>query len=69
MMVDLEIKEIISRHKTEVTEKTARLSQAEERLVITTTKLDQNKQENKDLRANLQSALDRKRSIYTWYRL
>ena len=36
-MIDLEIKEIISRHKTEVTEKTVRLSQAEERVVITTT--------------------------------
>ena len=59
-MIDLEIKEIISRHKTEVTEKTVRLSQAEERVVITTTKLDQKKQENEDLRAHLQSALDRK---------
>jgi len=59
-MIDLEIKEIISRHKTEVTEKTARLSQAEERLVITATKLEQKKQENEDLRANLQNSIDRK---------
>jgi len=59
-MIDLEMKEIISRHKTDMTEKIARLSQAEERLIITMSKLDQKKRENEELSINLQNALDRK---------
>ena len=59
-MIDLEMKEIISRHKTDMTEKIARLSQAEERLIITMSKLDQKKRDNEELSINLQNALDRK---------
>jgi len=59
-MIDLEMKEIISRHKTDMTEKIARLSQAEERLIITMSKLDQKKHENEELSIDLQNALDRK---------
>ena len=59
-MIDLEMKEIISRHRTDMTEKIARLSQAEERLIITMSKLDQKKRDNEELSVNLQSALDRK---------
>jgi len=59
-MIDLDMKEIISRHKADMTEKIARLSQAEERLIIYNSKLDQKKCENEELSLNLQNALDRK---------
>jgi len=61
-MIDLEMKEIISRHKTDMTEKIARLSQAEERLIICMSKLEQKKRENEELSFNLQNALDRKQT-------
>ena len=59
-IIELEMKELISRHRTDMTEKIARLSQAEERLVITMSRYDEKKHENEDLMSNLQRALDRK---------
>lgn len=59
-IIELEMKELISRHRTDMTEKIARLSQAEERLVITMSRMDQKQEENQDLIANLQNALERK---------
>lgn len=58
-IIELEMKELISRHRTDMTEKIARLSQAEERLVINISRMDQKKQENEDLLSNLQNALER----------
>lgn len=59
-IIELEMKELISRHRTDMTEKIARLSQAEERLVITMSRMEQKKQENEELMSNLQNSLDRK---------
>jgi len=59
-IIELEMKELISRHRTDMTEKIARLSQAEERLVIIASRMDQKKQENEELVSNLQNALERK---------
>ena len=59
-IIELEMKELISRHRTDMTEKIARLSQAEERLVIIVSRMDQKQEENQDLMANLQNALERK---------
>ena len=66
-IIELEMKELISRHRTDMTEKIARLSQAEERLVIIVSRMDQKQEENQDLMANLQNALERKlASIVMW---
>ena len=59
-IIELEMKELISRHRTDMTEKIARLSQAEERLVITMSRFDEKKRENEELMSSLQRALDRK---------
>ena len=59
-IIELEIKELISRHRTDMTEKIARLSQAEERLVITMSRMDHKQEENQELMSNLQNALERK---------
>ena len=45
-----------------MTEKIARLSQAEERLVITMSRFDEKKQDNEELMSTFQKALDRKSS-------
>ena len=66
-IIELEMKELISRHRTDMTEKIARLSQAEERLVIIVSRMDQKQEENQDLMASLQNALERKlASIVMW---
>ena len=59
-IIELEMKELISRHRMDMTEKIARLSQAEERLVITVSRMDQKQEENQELMANLQNALEGK---------
>lgn len=61
-IIELEMKELISRHRTDMTEKIARLSQAEERLIINMSRMDQRKQENEELMANLQNAIERKQA-------
>ena len=45
-----------------MTEKIARLSQAEERLVITMSRFEEKKQDSDELMSNFQRALDRKSS-------
>ena len=57
--MELEMKEVISRHKTDMTEKIARLSQAEERLILNKSRMDQKKEENEELGARLQNAIER----------
>ena len=61
-IIELEMKELISRHRTDMTEKIARLSQAEERLVITMSRFEEKKQDSEELMSDLQKALDRKGS-------
>lgn len=61
-IIELEMKELISRHRTDMTEKIARLSQAEERLVITMSRFEEKKQDSDELLSNLQKALDGKSS-------
>lgn len=58
-IMELEMKEVISRHKTDMTEKIARLSQAEERLILNKSRMDQKKEENEELGARLQNAIER----------
>ena len=45
-----------------MTEKIARLSQAEERLVINMSRMEQKSQESEEMMVNLQNALERKQS-------
>jgi len=59
-MMDIDIRETISQHKTDMTEKIARLSQAEERLIVTMSKLDLKKRENEELSFHLEKALSRR---------
>ena len=61
-IIELEMKELISRHRTDMTEKIARLSQAEERLVITMSRFEEKKQDSEELMSNFQKALDRESS-------
>ena len=61
-IIELDMKELISRHRMDMTEKIAWLSQAEERLVITVSCMDQKQEENQDSMANFQNALERKRA-------
>ena len=59
-IIELEMKELISRHRTDMTEKIARLSQAEERLVITMSRFEEKKRDSEELMSNFQNAVDRK---------
>ena len=61
-IIELELKELISRHRTDMMEKIARLSHAEERLVIVMSRFEEKKQDSEELMSNLQKALDRKSS-------
>ena len=59
-IIELEMKELISRHRTDMTEKIARLSQAEERLVIMMSRSEQKQQDNQEIMTNLQNAIEGK---------
>ena len=59
-IIELEVKELISRHRIDMIEKTAQLSQAEERHEIVMSRMDQKQEENQEVMINLQKALERK---------
>uniref|UniRef100_A0A1X7V8G1 non-specific serine/threonine protein kinase n=1 Tax=Amphimedon queenslandica TaxID=400682 RepID=A0A1X7V8G1_AMPQE len=59
MMIELDIKEIIARHKTEVTERMAWSSKMKDQLIIMENKLNQKNLENEQLQDNLKRALIR----------